>query len=64
MMPEERQQKDDWNRYSEKPKQGTTTEAHCYLRYVRVRLETLHVLKGSNRPITERRRITVYNCCG
>jgi hypothetical protein len=31
MMPKERQEKDDWNRYSEKPKQGTTTEAHCDL---------------------------------
>jgi hypothetical protein len=57
MMPEERQEKDDWNRYSEKPKQGTTTEAHCDLRYVRVGLETLHVLKGSKRPGVAKRAI-------
>ena len=34
MMPEQRQEKDDWNRYSEKPKQGTATETHWDLRYV------------------------------
>jgi hypothetical protein len=47
MMPEKRQEKDDRNRHSEKPKQCTATEAHCDLRYVRVRFETLEALKGS-----------------